>query len=175
MKIQTFFDVYTDGKIEYYQKDKFKSLIKNLKPGRYINKVEKVEDIRSKEQNNTYWGVAYAYFERALIEAGILDGKMNHQTLLKKTHEWCLRTFAPEDFVTRIREEWANDPGMTDVRTGDAFKEPFRISSTQMTKKEGARYFENLQDGYKEFFSIGENDFIPDPNKDYKKRILNKY
>jgi hypothetical protein len=169
MKIQTYFDVYSDGKVEYFQKDKFKSLIKNLKPGRYINKIEKLEDKRSLEQNNTYWGICYAYFERALVEAGILDGSANNAYLLKKTHEWCLHHFAPEDFVTRIREEWENDPGITDIKTGEIFKEPFRISSTLMTRKEGAKYFENMQDGYKEFFSIGDGDEIPNPDPIKKK------
>jgi hypothetical protein len=169
MKIQTYFDVI-NGKKEIFQKAKFQGLIDKLKDGRYLYIVERVENIRSLEQNNTYWGIAYAYMERALVEAGYLDGTIHPKILLKKTHEWCLRHFSPPEFVERIREEWEKDPGIADI-DGVMFKEPFRISSTLMTRIEGARYFELMQDGYKEFFSKGENDFIPNPDPTKSKKI----
>jgi hypothetical protein len=170
MKIQTYFDILAPGKREYFQKAKFQGLIDNLKPGRYIHTVERVENKRSLEQNNTYWGIAYAFFQRALVEAGILDGTKGNEYLKLHTHYWCLHHFAPVDFVTRIREVWENDPGIVDIKTGEYFKEPFRISSTLMTTKEGSDYFTNMQSGYLEFFSIGENDFIPDPDKSKRRK-----
>ena len=69
-KIETYFD--KSGKVKTWENfNEYKTLIDSLPDGRYINIIEKVENIRSKEQNNAIWAIPYRYFEQALTNAGI--------------------------------------------------------------------------------------------------------
>ena len=143
-----------------------------LRDGRYLYSIEMVEDIRSREQNNAMWAIPYLYFKAALIEAGILtidSGKL-------ATHEWCMVNCLPADYRERIYEEWKNTPGIVNIKTGEVYKEPFRLTTKKMSKSwDSPNYYRNMQDCYAENFSSGEpDDFIPDPDPDYKNKIKNE-
>jgi hypothetical protein len=160
-RISTWFDVLENGTRNIFKRDEFQQAINDLKPSRYLYYIEEVEDVRSNEQNNTLFGLAYMYIEPKLVDMGIFEKASKSKLPI---HYWCLNHFAPPDFVMRIREEWENEPEFVNMITGESFKEPFRISSKKMTKAEAAEYFKIMQDYYAENFSSGEKDLIPDPN-----------
>jgi hypothetical protein len=166
-KIQTWFDVYEDGKKLIFNLPEFSKQYKDLKPGRYIYTIEKVENKRSLEQNNAMWALPYMYLERALKEAGILketDSK-------REVHEWCMVNYLPNDYRERIYELWKQKEPIINYKTGEQYKQAFRLSTTLMTTKDSMNYYSAMQDGYAENFSSGEeNDLIPDPDPDYKKK-----
>lgn len=164
MKIETYFDKIGESLI-WQDLAKYKEAIKNLKNGRYIASVIKVENIRSLEQNNAMWGIPYMYFEAKLIEYGYYEHPSK-----KDIHEFCMVNCLPEDYKERIYNEWKEAPGILNMRTGQLTKEPFRLTTTKMSTIDSNNYYNNLQNFYAEFFSDSENDLIPDPDPKKKKR-----
>jgi hypothetical protein len=155
-----------DGRLEILNRDKFNQAVKVSKNGRYILSLKLVENIRSLEQNNTFFGIAYLYFEHALIEAGIFKDPSKMQI-----HTWCMVNYLPEDYRERIYEEWKKESGIVNHKTDEVYKEPFRLTSTKMSRSDAMHYYENMQNGYAIDFSTGEeNDFIPDPDPKYKRK-----
>jgi|WetSurMetagenome_2_1015567.scaffolds.fasta_scaffold266799_2 hypothetical protein len=147
------------GKAFYPDKLKFIALIASLPDGFYLNKIEQAGNKRTIKQNNSMWGIPYAFFKRALIESGNYKNISDQQT-----HEFCMHHCLPEDYKERIRKEYDDDGGMVDMITGEIFKSAFRLTTTKMTTKDAANYYENLQQFYAEWFAKDENDFIPDPD-----------
>lgn len=165
MKITIWFDVFEKGKKVIFNRDKFQDAINNLKPGRYLYTIEKVQNIRSLEQNNAMWAIPYKFFEHSLIEAGQLQNPSKQQV-----HEWCMHYCLPEDYKERIKKEWDEQPAMVDIRTGELFKTAFRLTTTKMTTVDAMHYYENMQNFYAEWFSKDENNQIPDPDKNWKNK-----
>lgn len=164
-EITTWFDKQGD-KITYEDLSKFKLLIKSLSDGRYINHIERIENIRSREQNNAMWAIPYLFFKAALIEAGILKDPSKNDV-----HKWCMVNFLPSDYKQRIFEEWQNIEPIVNYKTFETYKDPFRLTTTRMKTTDAMHYYENMQLFYAENFSTGfENDMIPDPDPDYKKK-----
>ena len=165
-KIETYFDKSgKDKKWENFSEYKF--LTDSLPDGRYIVTTELIENIRSKEQNNAMWALPYKYFNQALVEAGIFKdpSKMD-------IHKWCMVQFLPSDYKSRIFEEWQKEEPIVNYKTFETYKEPFRLTTTKMSKSDCNHYLENMQLFYAENFSTGEEkDFIPDPSKDYKNKL----
>lgn len=161
--IDTWFDKQGD-KIIYDDIQKFKLLIKSLSDGRYLNHIERIENIRSREQNNAMWAIPYLYFKQALIEAGIFKNPSKNDT-----HNWCMVQCLPSDYKQRIFEDWQRIEPIVNYKTFETYKEPFRLTTTKMKTTDSMHYYENMQLFYAENFSSGEEkDFIPDPNKNYK-------
>lgn len=164
-KIETWFDKSGD-KVEYENLQEFKTCLKLLPDGRYINVIEKVENIHSKEQNNAMWAIPYKYFESALIEAGIFKNPSKNDI-----HTWCMVQCLPSDYKQRIFEEWQQKEAIVNYKTFETYKEPFRLTTTKMKTTDSMHYYENMQLFYAENFSTGEEkDFIPNPVKDWKKK-----
>jgi hypothetical protein len=168
-KLTTWFDVFESGNKQIHEKDKFKEAFDNLKPGRYIYIIEKIENKRSLEQNNSLWGIPYLYFENALIESGQLQNPSKLQI-----HEWCLHYCIPEDYRERIRQEYDQQQPLVDIRTGELFKTAFRLTTAKMNTKDMMNYYENLQNFYAEWFAKDENDQIPDPDPAKSRKNIQK-
>jgi len=164
--LENWFDV-ENGVLLWNDLPKYKELLRNLKDGRYIQKTERIENIRSREQNNAMWSLPYAFFKRALIESGELINPS-----LEDTHEWCMLQFLPSDYRERIYEEWKNKEPIVNHKTGEMYKQPFRLTTTRLTTKDACHYYEAMQIGYAEYFSQDENDFVPDPDRNYKNKKL---
>lgn len=163
--IETYF-LMRSGVINYPDKDKFKRLINELPDGQYLTKIEPVGRKRTIKQNNSFWGIPYAYFKRALIASGNYKDISDQQV-----HEFCMHHCLPDDYKERILNQYKADPGMVDIKTGEVFKSAFRLTTTKMTTIDGMHYYENLQAFYAEWFSSGEaNDVIPDPDPEYKNK-----
>jgi hypothetical protein len=163
MKLQNWFDIENGVRLWHNLQD-WKENFNSLKDGRYIIIVEKVEDIRSKEQNNSLWGIPYMFFMQSLIECGELENPSK-----EIVHKWCMANFLPSDYRERIYEEWKEIKGVVNRKTGEVYKDPFRLTTTKMTKIDCMNYYKNMQNGYLEIFSSDpEKDFIPDPKKDWK-------
>ena len=159
MKIQTWVDVTETGKKEIHEREKFQDAISNLKYGRYIYTIEKVENIRSLDQNNAMWGIPYAFFNRVLKETGHFENPSKEQT-----HEFCMHYCLPEDYKERLKKEWDAMPSLKDIRTGKFFKTPFRLTTKKMSVEDAMHYYSNMQKFYAENFASGrEGDSIPDP------------
>lgn len=165
MKIATWFDKIGDSLI-WEDLEKYKQLIKNLKNGRYIQIIERVENKRSLDQNNSLWGIPYLFFEKALLE----NGEFLHRPSKQQVHEYCMHYCLPEDYKERIRKEYDETPAMIDKRTGEMFKSAFRLTTTKLSTVDAMHYYENLQNFYAEYFSSGPTDLIPDPDKSKKKK-----
>ena len=164
-KIQTWFDVLPNGKKDIFKRDEFQNSINNLKQGRYLYIVEKIENIRSLEQNNAMWAIPYIYFEHALIEIGQFKNPSKQQI-----HEWCMHYCLPEDYKERIRKEWEEQEPLVDILTGELFKTSFRLTTTKMTTIDSIHYYEAMQSFYAEHLSSGSDDQIPDPDKNWKNK-----
>jgi len=165
MKIESYFYI-SSGVPNYNDKDKFKRAIAELPDGFYTHVIESAGKIRTVKQNNSMWGIPYIYFKRALHESGNYANISNQQV-----HEFCMHHCLPEDYKERIRTEWIDSPGMVDMKTGEVFKSAFRLTTTKMTTKDAMNYYEILQQFYAEWFSSGQDDdVIPDPDPDYKKK-----
>lgn len=163
--IDTYFDKIGEN-IEYDNLSDFKKCLKLLAQGRYIHHIEKVENIRSREQNNSMWGIPYIFFTSALIEAGIFKNPSKNDV-----HQWCMVNCLPSDYKQRIFDEWQKIEPIVNYKTFETYKEPFRLTTTKMKTTDANHYYENLQLFYAENFSSGEeNDFIPDPDPDWKKK-----
>ena len=164
MKVVTWFDKSGKSKL-WHEFEKYKAIMENLPDGRWTVTTEKVENIRSLEQNNSLWAIPYVYFETALVESG---------TLIKPTklnvHHWCLHHFCPVNYAERIREEWEHEPEFIDHKTGEVFKEPFRLTTKKMKTTDCMDYYNNLQSGYLEFFSSSPEDLIPDPDPNWRSK-----
>jgi hypothetical protein len=166
MKLQTWFDV--ENGVEFWHNlPGFKSQREEIKKkdGRYIVTYEKEDDQQSREQNNARWAIPYLFFEKALKDTGNLP-----QTSSKlDVHEWCMLNYLPNDYRERIFEKWKLKEGMVNLRTGEIYKTPFRLTTTKMSKKDSNNYYEAMQNGYAmDFSSEDENDQIPDPKKNWK-------
>jgi len=162
--LETFF-LQRSGKSNYPDKDKFIRLLAELPDGTYMNKIEPIGRIRTIKQNNTFWGLAYSFYKRALTESGNFKDISDEQT-----HVWCMHHCLPEDYKERIRKEYDEQTGMIDIKTGEVFKSAFRLTTTKMTTIDAIHYYENLQAFYLEWFSQRDDDFIPDPDPEYKKK-----
>ena len=163
-QLTTWFDKQGD-KITYDDIGKFKLLIKSLADGRYFNHIERIENIRSREQNNAMWAIPYKFFEQALIEAGIFKNPSKNDI-----HNWCMVQCLPSDYKQRIFEEWQAKEPIINYKTFETYKEPFRLTTTRMKTTDANNYYENMQLFYAENFSTGdEKDFVPDPDKNWKK------
>ncbi len=165
-KIETWFDVQ-DGIKYWHNLHEYKRQMVNLKDGRYYTLTERIENQQSREQNNARWAIPYMFFERALKETGNLP-----QTASKlDVHEWAMVNCLPSDYRERIYELWKSKPGTINIKTGEVYKEPFRLTTTKMSKKDSNNYYEAMQDCYAENFSSGEpSDLIPDPDPNYNKK-----
>lgn len=162
-KIETWFDKIGDA-LHWEAPQEYRQLINLLPDGRYINTIERVENIRSMEQNNAMWAIPYKYFEAALIEAGIFKNPSKHDI-----HSWCMVQCLPSDYKQRIFDEWQKIEPIINYKTFETYKEPFRLTTTRMYKSDSVHYYENMQLFYAENFSTGdEKDFIPDPVKNWK-------
>jgi hypothetical protein len=107
------------------------------------------------------------YFDKALKETGNLPEDASK----KDVHEWCMVNHLPNDYRERIFEIWKNKPFVMNLKTGEKYKEPFRLTTTLMGKSDSNNYYKNMQNGYAENFSSGEqNDFIPDPDKNWRNK-----
>jgi len=165
-EITTWFQKSDKG-IQYQNITEFKNCLNLLEFGRYIHHIEKIENIRSKEQNNAMWAIPYKFFKDALIDAGIFKNPSKNDI-----HIWCMVQCLPSDYKQRIFEEWQQKEPIVNYKTFETYKEPFRLTSTRMNKSDSNHYYENLQMFYAEHFSSGEeNDFIPDPDPDWKKKL----
>ena len=163
--IETFF-LMRSGVVTYPEADKFKRLIAALPDGQYLTKIEPVGRKRTIRQNNSFWGIPYAFFKQALINSGNYKDISDDQV-----HQFAMHHCLPEDYKERIRKEYDQDAGMVDVRTGEVFKSDFRLTTTKMTTIDGMHYYENMQAFYDEWFSSGrENDHIPGPDPEKRKR-----
>lgn len=166
MKIETWFDVLDTGEKLWNNLLEYQKQVKNLKPARYTVSIEKVENIRSKEQNNSLWAIPYKFLQKVLIETGTLPEDCSKE----QVHEWAMVNCLPENYRERIYEEWKNKPGTINIKTGEVYKQAFRLTTTKMRTIDCMQYYKNMQDCYAQNFSSGEiDDFIPDPKKDYKK------
>ena len=166
MKIENWFEVQNGVKI-WNEIENYKKSLSNLASGRYFVLIEKIENIRSREQNNAMWAIPYSYFEKALIDAGIFKNPSKQDV-----HIWCMVQCLPSDYKQRIFEEWQKTEPVINYKTFESYKEPFRLTSTKMKTTDAMHYYENLQMFYSENFSSGEeNDFIPDPIKNYRSKI----
>ena len=165
-KLSTWFDVLENGQKDIFKRDEFQEAVKGLKPGRYIYSIEKVENIRSKEQNNALWGIPYMYYERVLVELGHFKDPSK-----KQIHEWCMHYCLPEDYKERVKKEYDQEPALVDLKTGELFKSSFRLTTTKMSTRDAMNYYENLQNFYAENLSSGEEDQIPDPDKNWKDKL----
>lgn len=165
-KIETWFDKW--GKeMKWENLPDYKRLIEELPSGRYIVKIEKVFNNRSLEQNNSIWAIPYKYFEQALTESGQLQNPSKQQI-----HEWCMHYCLPEEYKERIKAVWKAQEPLADIRTGELFKTAFRLTTTKMSTVDAMHYYENMQNFYAEYFSSGdEKDAIPEPIKDWKKKL----
>lgn len=164
-KIETWFDKEGD-RITYEDLAEFKKCLRLLQDGRYINRVELIENIRSLEQNNAMWAIPYRYFEKALVETGTLKDPSKYDI-----HKWCMVNCLPSDYKQRILDEWIKIEPTINYKTGETYKEPFRLTTTRMFKSDAVNYYQNMQMFYAEYLSTGEEkDFIPDPDPDYKKK-----
>jgi hypothetical protein len=163
-KIENWFDIENGVKL-WHELNKYRENLSNLKDGRYYILVERIENIRSRKQNNAMWAIPYMYFKQALIESGefVTPSK-------EDIHEWCMLQFLPSDYRERIYEEWKNKALIVNRKTGEMYKQPFRLTTTRMTTKDANNYYEAMQNGYAEYFSKDENDFIPDPEKNWKNK-----
>jgi hypothetical protein len=166
MKIATWLDVLPNGTKQINKKDEFKEAFDNLKPGRYIYVIEKVHNTRSADQNNSLWGIPYLFLENALVEAGQLTNPSKQQV-----HEWAMHYCLPDDYKERIRQEYDQQPPLTDIRTGELFKTAFRLTTTKMSTEDAMHYYENMQNFYAEWFAKDENDQIPSPDPKKKKPL----
>jgi len=168
MKIETWFDV--ENGIELWHNlpefKKQREALKN-KDCRYLVSYTEVKNIRSLKQNNTFFGIAYMFFEKALIESGEFINPSK-----KQIHKWCLINFAPQDYIDRIYEEWEREPAIKNIKTGKVYKDPFVLTSTKMTTLDAVHYYENMQNGYSDIFSSGNEDQIPDPDKKLSKKNI---
>jgi hypothetical protein len=164
-KIETWFDK-TGSSLKWENLKEYKTLISELPEGRYIVTIEKVENIRSREQNNALWAIPYKFFESALIFAGIFKDPSKHDI-----HNWCMVNCLPSDYKQRILDEWMKVEPIINLKTYESYKEPFRLTTTKMKTTDAVHYYENMQLLYAETFSTGEEgDFIPDPEKGYKNK-----
>jgi hypothetical protein len=164
MKIQTWI-IVSDGKKEVHEKEKFQESLNSLKDGQYIYTVEEVCNTRSLDQNNAIWGIPYLFFTRALVEMGHFKNPSKEQI-----HEWCMYHCLPEDYKERIKKEWEDSLSMVDMKTGELFKTPFRLTTKKMTTTDAINYYSNLQQFYAEKLASGsEEDYIPDPIPSLKK------
>jgi len=164
-KIETYFDKQGDV-FTWENLQDYKYNLLNLQDGRYIQVTEKVENIRSKEQNNSLWAIPYKFFESALVYAGIFKNPSKLDV-----HKWCMVNCLPSDYKQRIFEEWMKEEPIINFKTFESYKEPFRFTTTKMKTTDSMHYYENMQMFYAENFSTGEEgDFIPDPDKDYKNK-----
>jgi hypothetical protein len=163
-KIETYFDVQNGVRL-WQDIDKYKSNMNILSDGRYYQLTEKIQNQRSREQNNALWAIPYAYMLPALIITGNLPehaGKM-------VCHEWCMVNCLPLNYRERIYEEWKQEPGIVNIKTGEVYKQAFRLTTTKMKTNDCNQYYKNMQDLYAENFSSGEqDDLIPEPRKDWK-------
>lgn len=163
--IETYFTMQS-GKAVYDNPDKFKDAIRALQDGWYIHKITKVTNQRSLDQNNSIWGIPYQFFKRALENSGNYKDVSDRQV-----HDFAMHHCLPENYKERILNEWKDDPGMVDLKTGEVFKSAFRLTTTRMTTVDAMKYYENMQMFYSEWFSSGkEGDTIPDPDPKKKKR-----
>ncbi|MFA5358191.1 MAG: hypothetical protein WC308_04735 [archaeon] len=166
MKIENWFEVQNGVKI-WNEIENYKKSLSNLPNGRYFVLIEKIENIRSREQNNAMWAIPYSYFEKALIDAGIFKNPSKQDV-----HIWCMVQCLPCDYKQRIFEEWQKIEPVINYKSFESYKEPFRLTSTKMKTTDAMHYYENLQMFYSENFSSGEeNDFIPDPVKNYRSKF----
>ena len=166
MKIETWFEI-RDGQELWHNLPEVKNKRKNLKEGTYTYTIERVEDQQSREQNNSRWAIPYMFFRKVLIDTGNLLPTASKTDV----HEWCMVNYLPNDYRERIYEEWKLKLGMINLKTGEVYKTPFRLTTIRMRKLDANNYYQAMQDGYAETFSSGEpNDLIPDPDKDYKKK-----
>ena len=166
-EVKGYFDKI-DGEIFYNNRDDFKLKFSKLEDGRYFYSVNKVYNKRSLKQNNAMWGIPYMYFERALIESGNYQNPSNDTV-----HKFCMHHCLPDDYKERIKKEWEDISAMVDIKTGELFKDAFRLTTTKMGTKDSMNYYNNMQVFYAENFSSGgEDDFIPDPDPDYKNKNI---
>jgi len=163
MKIQTWFDV--EGGVRFWNKlPEYKEQFEKLKDGRYLQTTERIQNQRSLEQNNAMWAIPYMFFEKVLIDSGTLINPSKTDI-----HEWCMVNFLPSDYRERIYEEWKLKEPVVNFRTGEKYKEAFRLTTRRMTTIDMMNYYEAMQIAYAENFSTGEDDdFIPDPDKHWK-------
>jgi hypothetical protein len=167
-KIQTWSDKQGEN-ILMHERHKFDEAFKLFPDGRYIHTIEKVENIRSLEQNNAMWGIPYMYFTQALILCGELENPSK-----KDVHEWCMVNYLPNDYRERIYNIWKSKPSIRNFKTGELYKEPFRLTTTLMVGDDWKHYYEAMVRGYAENFSSGEEgDFIPDPDPNYRAKKQN--
>jgi hypothetical protein len=168
-KIETFFDVQNGIKF-WYKLPEYKDQLEKLPDGRYTQSTEKVEHQQSREQNNARWAIPYMFMMKALKESG----NISQDASKKECHEFCMVNWLPADYRERIYEEWKNKPFIINMKTGEKYKEPFRLTTTRMTTRDSNNYYENMQNGYAENFSSGEpDDQIPDPDKNWKNKNKN--
>jgi hypothetical protein len=167
MEIVTWFDVNPNGSKQINKKDEFKMAFDSLKPGRYIYVIKKVENNRSLEQNNAMWGVPYMYFKPHLIDTGNLPPDCSKNDV----HEFCMVNCLPNDYRERIYEIWKNKPGVVNMKTGEVYKSPFRLTSTLMSTTDAMNYYSNMQNFYAENFSSGPDDQVSDPDPKKKKTL----
>jgi len=168
MKIQTWFDKIGDT-IIWNKLPEYKQAIKDLPNGKFIVLIERVENVRSLEENNAMWGIPYMMFEAALIESGEFLNPSK-----KDIHNFCMVNCLPNDYRERIYKIWLEKPGVLNHKTGEIYKEPFRLTTTLLGKLEDwSNYYRNMQDFYAEYLSSGEKDLIPDPDKTKSKKYNN--
>lgn len=167
-RIENWFDVQDNVKL-WHELDKYKSNLSNLKDGRYYILVERIENQRSREQNNSLWALPYMFFKAALTESGELVNPSKNDV-----HEWCMLQFLPSDYRERIYEEWKSRQPIINHKTGEMYKQPFRLTTTRMTTKDCNHYYEAMQNGYTDMFSKDENDQIPDPDPRWKEKLNSK-
>ncbi len=168
-KTETWFDKSGDKKT-WENLPEYKKLIDLLPDGRYIVRIEKVQNNRSLEQNNSIWAIPYKYFMKALTESGQL-----HEPSKQQVHEWCMHYCLPEDYKERIMADWKAIEPLADILTGELFKTAFRLTTTKMKTTDAMIYYENMQNFYAEHLSSGnEKDVIPDPDKNWKNKKNSK-
>ena len=164
--IETWIDIYENGKIIVNNKQQYDENIKLLHPGRYLHSIKRVQNIRSLDQNNSMWGIPYMFYRKALIESGEFINPSNNQI-----HEWCMLNCLPEDYRERIYAEWKEEQGSINYKTGEVYKSPFRLTTTKMTTVDAMHYYENMQNNYADWFGNGnEKNQIPDPDPKLKRR-----
>lgn len=157
----------TAGKAIYPNVEAYRNKIASLPDGMYLNSIEQCFNIRSIKQNNSCWGIAYLYIEQALLKTGQYKNISKEQV-----HQFAMHHCLPADYKERIYKEWQDDPGMIDIKTGEVFKSAFRLTTTKMTTKDAMNYYEEMQAFYLEWFSSNENDFIPDPDPNWKNKKI---
>lgn len=160
-KLTAIFDITSEHKVSYVEKEKFQEAFKRLDPGRYIQRIEKVYGKITARQHRTNYGIPYFIISDALTDC------WGRKVDANEVDSICKENCFPES--ARIRQKEAHDMLCKELYSkGVKLVPEFRLTKTDLTTVEQNEYYTNMQNWAMDFLGID----IPDPNpklaKDYK-------